>query len=390
MTLDNTFVNKFVSTLAQVPATETYIGRNGLLGSLPKDGINRNESNRWLDLKEIVEQLGRFGGVDKNTGVRPLIVLAQNALDSLMGWDNDVTNSLHEIIATLDTFYRTETFIPLEPAYLSQVTLEALPFVGYDERLSITFLQKALAVGRSIARLRVPSLFNGKPDGQMCVGTAWLIAPGLLITNHHVLAARSTQHASAAVTLSELSIQAEHASAWFDYHREGGEHFVCQGTTLVHANPVLDYALLRLSEAQKVKDRVPLLLSQKQLVIHPGKRLNIPQHSGGGPLLYAIRNNFFVGEGKSPDLLHYLTETEQGASGAPVLGDDWLVLALHHASVEIKKAERQAYDLRWQGRSRKEVAHYYNEGIAIHAILADTQLPREIKMEIEQSQSWSL
>jgi endonuclease G, mitochondrial len=103
----------------------------------------------------------------------------------------------------------------------------------------------------------------------------------------------------------------------------------------------------------------------------------------GGPLLYAIRSNFYVGTGNTEHFLRYLTDTEAGASGSPVLDDAWQVLALHHAATRVSP---QKYDMAMQGMSTEEVVIYHNEGITIHSILDD--LPTEVKQEIAKSQGW--
>ena len=62
-----------------------------------------------------------------------------------------------------------------------------------------------------------------------------------------------------------------------------------------------------------------------------GARLNIIQHPQGGPKRIAIRSNFYFdvhSTAREPDRLRYLTDTEPGSSGSPVV-------ALHHAAVAI-------------------------------------------------------
>ena len=102
---------------------------------------------------------------------------------------------------------------------------------------------------------------------------------------------------------------------------------------------------------------------------------------GGGPLRYAIRNNFFVGLGQRPYQMRYLTDTLKGSSGAPVLDDSWQVVAIHHG---YKKVDPALYD---KEAGKSEVVKYHNEGIVISDILSD--LPAVIQHEISTAQGWA-
>ena len=108
-----------------------------------------------------------------------------------------------------------------------------------------------------------------------------------------------------------------------------------------------------------------------------GSRLNIIQHPQGGPKRIAIRSNFYFDSystAEEPSRLRYLTDTEPGSSGSPVLNDDWRVLALHHAAVAIPEE-----------RHRGDVIKYNNQGICIRAILKD--VPPLISDEIRAAQN---
>jgi endonuclease G len=82
---------------------------------------------------------------------------------------------------------------------------------------------------------------------------------------------------------------------------------------------------------------LPLLpLSGKGL---SGEYVTIIQHPGGGPKQMTVRNSQIITltEDEAPDLapryIHYTTDTEPGSSGAPVLNDQWQVVAIHHKAV---------------------------------------------------------
>jgi hypothetical protein len=80
-------INRFAQTLAALPVTASSAGRDTLLIGLPEGviaALNRNEGNRIVDLKTILMQLDPLGRL-KGTGERPLLIIAQNALDTVSG-----------------------------------------------------------------------------------------------------------------------------------------------------------------------------------------------------------------------------------------------------------------------------------------------------------------
>ena len=76
----------------------------------------------------------------------------------------------------------------------------------------------------------------------------------------------------------------------------------------------------------------------------------------------AIRNNYVM-SGDSQQLT-YLSDTEAGSSGAPVMDDSWRVAALH-----VGGRENQALEFELLGRPIK----HENIGVAIGAVLEDIQ-----------------
>lgn len=200
-----------------------------------------------------------------------------------------------------------------------------------DQNVSASFLVRGAAAARSVARVLVHRHFGGVPsftsDGvaDYSLGTGWLVARDLLITNHHVIAARDAGEPPA--TPEDLERQAAVTEVQFD--------FVVAGTTpqstavrqLVIADPGLDFALLRLSAV----DRPPLRLAPRALQRDARAplqtRVNLLHHPNGEPMRVGLRNNFVVqGDAK---WLSYLTDTHGGSSGSPVCDDTWSVVALH-------------------------------------------------------------
>jgi V8-like Glu-specific endopeptidase len=263
----------------------------------------------------------------------------------------------------------------------SAVEVEALIFgLQRDTRLPFSFLEGAQRVAMGVAHLTVPRIFNGTGrGGEVMFGTGWLVAPGLVMTNHHVIAARG--YGEAPVVPADLHAQAEAVEVRFSYFEAEDSRVVsCYKARLLASDSSLDFALIELAEANKVADRQILPVVANPLALSRGDRLNIVQHPQGGPLRLAIRNNFYVQPG-SANFIRYQTDTEPGASGSPVCDDAWQVVALHHASVKVPPVRPPQ-----ETDGNPVTVKVLNEAVTIHAVL--NTLPSDIRQRIATAQGW--
>ena len=183
-TLDQKAKDRLLDALINVPGTDGREGRTALLQGIPDNvraALNRSD-NQFVDLMNIVDQLERLGRLDN--GERPVVIVTHNGWRLSSG--TELGRRLAEIEREIEAAYGGD-----EPLAELSATPEVLVFGGTGEWVTGAFIEQARLIGRRVARLRVPRYSGGNlvhPVGG--VGTGWLAAPGLLLTNHHVIEVR--------------------------------------------------------------------------------------------------------------------------------------------------------------------------------------------------------
>lgn len=212
--------------------------------------------------------------------------------------------------------------------------------IDEDDTLGVGFLLRGAAAASSVAKLTVHRHFDsapafvagGQPD--LGLGTGWMIGPGLLITNHHVIAAREPSEPPASD--ADFALQGANTTALFDYHEAQSTGLPVPSTACVVSDKGLDYAVVRLSPSTPA--RPPLHLRANPLTRPAGsalrERVNVLQHPLGEPMRLGFRNNFVVTG--TTERLSYLTDTAGGSSGSPICDDLWFVAGLHRGWATIK------------------------------------------------------
>ncbi len=372
--LTSDFRDRLLDTLLKIPALNNQDNRNLLLRNLPLSPVSAiSRSGAFMaDLNNITSAVETWGQLD--SGEWALVILTKNALRFAKGTQQG--RDLEALLAELETLKVRD--IPLLTPL--EVPIEEVLIWHQDERLPVSFLEKGLVASKAVAKVIVPRVVNGIPSQSISNGSGWLIAPDLLVTNHHVVKAREKHEPEA--TEADLRAQALKATVWFNYTDRNLKYTEYKCIELVHFSVELDYALLRLSPISPSTSNQPLSscgylsVTQSKPSLSKGSRLNIIQHPQGGPQRIAIRSNFYVdyiSKPTSPDRIRYLTDTEPGSSGSPVFNDEWQVIALHHAAVQVQETKYKG-----------EAIKYNNQGVSIHTIMAN--LPDAICQEIKQAQ----
>jgi endonuclease G len=237
--------------------------------------------------------------------------------------------------------------------------------IGGNDLTSINYLQIGTRCSNSVCRLHL------RDAGGATVGfaTGFLVAPGVLLTNHHVISNAST---------------ARFTTAEFDYEldADGNDKSMVQFAVLDAPAPIpfkdLDFCLAAVSPAS-VDGRysldeygwLPLNASRGKAIV--GEYLTIIQHPGGERKQVCVRENKLLKFDDSGNTLWYQTDTVAGSSGSPVFNNSWQVVALHHSG--IPKTNDKGQWLTVDGRiwdqsiDESQVDWIANEGIRISRLI---------------------
>ena len=183
--------------------------------------------------------------------------------------------------------------------------------------------EQALKAGRPVGRIVTLPGPDLVPQG---FATGFLVAPDLIITNHHVFRTRD---------------EAEGIGIQFLYERthagiRQGLIFELEPKRFFVNDKRLDYAVVAVKPA--AVDGGPLnqfkflpLIAAKGK-IRKGDPVNIIQHPNGDPKRYATVNNDLL-DLRDDGFLLYETDTLEGSSGSPVFNQYWETIGLHHCGV---------------------------------------------------------
>lgn len=263
--------------------------------------------------------------------VPPLITWLENALVVAAGSEQE------EFFQNLlDRYSPGEPVSPGAPERDQELPEFKEAIIFQDDMVPFGYLQGGIAAGKSVARLLVPRYDDDVDAKKAYWGTAWLLAPTELITNHHVLNARDRGEPPASE--HDFKRQALETKIQFDVNDEDSACPVIPVAGLGAYDPKLDFAILQIA-TQPGRNPLPIRKEPLQIVKKAYVPVNIIQHPRGGSKKIALRNN--LATARTSTDLRYITATLPGSSGSPVLDDNWEVVALHRGSVAVDKVEYQ-------------------------------------------------
>ncbi|HNH50697.1 MAG TPA: serine protease, partial [Myxococcota bacterium] len=268
--------------------------------------------------------------------------------------------------------------LPREDAELSTVALER--FIGTNDLLPVAYLEQGVMTAQSIGRVVAESRF-----GELeAIGTGFLIAPGLMMTNNHVLSSAE----DAATMFIEFNYQRGPDGQYRQSHRfrlEANRLFITSEADK------LDFTLVAVAPQSVDGSQDLAAFGSVRLAAKGTPRkdsfVSIIQHPDGAEKQVSIRENRVLAIGvegglNREDALWYASDTAPGSSGSPVFDDAWRVVALHHAGVPERrsrnnKVEIQLVDGRWVpdedlGNYKDTMIRWTaNEGVLIQSILEE-------------------
>ena len=207
-------------------------------------------------------------------------------------------------------YYRCNKYSDVVPTPKGQLDSQLERLIGTNDLLPVSFLDEG--------RKKVQAI--GKITSRPYVGTGFLIAPDIVMTNNHVIKTKK---------------EAQQAFIEFNYELrvdglpKNSESFTFKPDSIFITNPRLDFTIIRVEGRPGDKfGWIPLLRDPFTITRH--ERVYIVQHPSGRRKEIGIHDN------KTTRILQhvmrYTTDTEPGSSGATCFNRDWELVGLHHSA----------------------------------------------------------
>ncbi|HEY1397426.1 trypsin-like peptidase domain-containing protein [Roseateles sp.] len=278
---------------------------------------------------------------------------------------------------------------PALAAFAEEFDLSPVPIDGNGQRIEPASFEKIVRAGNSMMDVAVWRSRLGEVEACICRvecppgsprGTGFLVAPGVVITNYHVvepLIASKWRRADVALRFDYkvkpdgLSVDAgtvyHLAEDWLIDSSPYSQFDLTANPTGEASPEELDYALLAVAGApgdvllgagtnatsRRGWIKVPPATDVPDF--NGEKALFIVQHADGKPMQVAMDTEAIEGVFGNGSRLRYSTNTLPGSSGSPCFSSNWHWVALHHSGDPKYSAPGQP--------SR------YNQGILVSSIV---------------------
>lgn len=232
-----------------------------------------------------------------------------------------------------------------------------------NEIQPVNYLAKGVRVAEAVARIAIRD-GAGRLRGW---GTGFLVAPGVLITNHHVVPDSTTAATSQAHFRYETDLYDQPMAP---------QVFALEPQRLFFADEALDFAVVAVAPRSDNADSTLDAFGFLPLIgvtgkVADGEWLTVVQHPNGERKQLCVRENKLLK--RTDDVLWYSTDTLGGSSGSPVFNNDWHVVALHHSGIpETRDGQMLTHDGQPFDPARhaeSDIKWIANEGIRVSRIV---------------------
>lgn len=233
---------------------------------------------------------------------------------------------------------------------------------GTNNLTSVSTLLRGYEVGCSVGLV---FNMNRSDIDSAAIGTGFLIAPGIFVTNNHVIPTIADAERFGLLMNYQRDLDGN-LDTLYKYRFEPQKYF--------YTSEVLDFTILAVEpedyEGQKrLLDSFGYLrLLEESGKITEGEFASLIEHPNGKPKQVVLYENSILYDKHSQFLL-YSADTDEGASGSPLFNYEWTVVALHHAGVPQSLDQLRAIDD--ELINENEYPKAANEGIRISAIMSE-------------------
>lgn len=336
--------------------------------------MKRINENRQSQIKNVIEN-----NTEHITGVLEKLVAnkwteltpAQNTVRRLKrkGRRNSAEQfmRLHERLNQSDSNAEVKEDISTILNESNQIIKEGI--VGSNDMVTTNFLHKGSRVARCVGRISYR-------DTREALGTGFLVSPNIIMTNNHVLP--DVNEASQCIV--EFNYVANDTGAMI----EANEFRLLPEKFFLTSNESeFDYSLVAVEPKNTVgtesKSFGTINLIEDIGKATKGERLNIIHHPLGKPQQISIRKNLVITHDESLVRIFYMTDTEAGSSGSPVLNDEWELVALHYASYEIKNDHQKKLFFQHMNRTSHDLNNEFEDIVRVNVGMRISAIVNNIK-----------